>query len=282
MRALTASDAPQLSLCFSRGPGGRTELTRRRVAYPWSLTQPFHLEDGPSGMATVIPQSSSGGLFRGDALRQSITVKAGAAVHLTSQGATLAHARRGGDGASSEWRLQVDDGAWLEVLNDPLVLGPDAAVRQRWSLRIAPAATCLLIDAWTWLHHDGAPLFDCFRSEIEIRRPNGDLLALERAAVGSGDVGRLQATFVSPIQGFVSGLLLCPGIDASLSTNLGERLDKIKNCWVGVSTLPGEVGLAVRASCVSAGAIAPVSEAIWKGFRQWRLGCEPAQRRRGF
>jgi hypothetical protein len=107
------------------------------------------------------------------------------------------------------------------------------------------------------------------------------LLALERAAVGRRDLERLQAAFASPIQGFVSGLLLCPGIDAALTAQLGERLDEIENCWVGVSTLPGEAGLAVRAACVSAGAMAPVSETIWKVFRQWRLGREPAPRRRG-
>ena len=97
--------------------------------------------------------------------------------------------------------------------------------------------------------------------------------------VGSGEVERLQAAFASPIQGFVNGLLLCPGIDTSLSNSLGQQLDGIENCWVGVSTLPGEVGLVVRAVCISAAAMTPVSDTIWKVFRQWRLGCEPAPRR---
>ena len=277
---MTTSDTSQLSLRFCRGRHERTELTQRNVAYPWSLTQPFHLEDGPPGMATVIPQSLSGGLFRGDILLQSRSVEADAAVHLASQGATLAHAKRGGQGAISEWRLQVDDGGWLEVINDPLVLGSDAAVRQCWSLQIAPTGTCLLIDAWTWLGHDGAPLFDCFDNIIEICRPQGNVLASEHAVVGNGEVERLQAAFASPIQGFVNGLLLCPGIDASLSNSLGQQLDGIENCWVGVSTLPGEVGLVVRAACISATAMTPVSDTIWKVFRQWRLGCEPAPRRR--
>ncbi len=281
MRALAAGDLPQLSLGFSRGRGGRTELTERRVAYPWSLTQPFHLEDGPSGMATVIPQSSSGGLFSGDVLRQGIIVRDGAAVHLTSQGATLAHARRKGDGTRSEWRLQVDEGGWLEVLNDPLVLGPDAAVRQHWSLQVAPDSTCLLIDAWTWLHDGEAPAFDCLHNEIHIRRPDGKSLALERATVHAGDIERLQLAFASPLQGFVSGLLICPGIDTTLTALLSDRLDKIENSWVGVSTLPDKAGVVVRAACISNSAMAPVSETIWQVFRQWRLGHEPAQRRRG-
>jgi len=281
LRALATGDLPQLSLGLSRGRGGRTELTERRVAYPWSLTQPFHLEDGPPGMATVIPQSSSGGLFSGDVLRQCINVKAGAAVHLASQGATLAHARRKGDGARSEWRLQIDDGGWLEVLNDPLVLGPDAAVRQHWSLRVAPGSTCLLIDAWTWLQNGEAPAFDCLHNEIQIHRPDGKSLALERATVHAGDLQRLQSAFASPLQGFVSGLLFCPGIDNALTALLSERLDKIENSWVGVSPLPDEAGIAVRAACISNSALAPVSETIWQVFRQWRLGREPARRRRG-
>ncbi|SVB80552.1 uncharacterized protein METZ01_LOCUS233406, partial [marine metagenome] len=65
---MTTSDASQLSLRFCRSRHERTELTQRSVTYPWSLTQPFYLEDGPPGMATVIPQSLSGGLFRGDIL----------------------------------------------------------------------------------------------------------------------------------------------------------------------------------------------------------------------
>ncbi|MDA1101832.1 MAG: urease accessory protein UreD [Proteobacteria bacterium] len=281
MSAPATGDLPQLSLCFSRGRGGRTELTARRVAYPWSLTQPFHLEDGPSGMATVIPQSASGGLFSDDVVRQCIIVKASAAVHLASQGATLAHARRAGDGARSEWRLQVDDGGWLEVLNDPLVLGPDAAVRQHWSLQVAPGGTCLLIDAWTWLRNGAAPAFECLQSEIHIRRPDGKSLALERATVRAGDIERLQSAFAAPVRGFVNGLLLCPGIDHSLTALLSQRLDEIEHGWVGISTLPNEAGIAVRAACLSNGAMAPVSETIWQVFRQWRLGREPARRRRG-
>ena len=277
---MTTSDGSQLSLRFCRSHHERTELTERSVAYPWSLTQPFHLKDGPSGMATVIPQSLSGGLFRGDILSQSIAIEAGAAVHLASQGATLVHARRGGEGAISKWSLQVDEGGWLEVLNDPLVLGSDAAMRQCWSIQIAPTGTCLLIDAWTWLGPDGAPLFDCFENRVEIRRPEGNLLALERSVVGSGEIERLQTAFASPIQGFVSGLLLCPMIDSSLTARLGQQLDEIKNCWAGVSMLPGEVGIVVRAACISAVAMTPVSDTIWNVFRQWRLGCEPTPRRR--
>ena len=275
------SDAPQMSLHFFRGRDERTEMNRNIVTYPWSLTQQFHLEGGPFGMATVIPQSSSGGLYRGDVQRQCISVETGAAVHLTSQGATLAHAVREGKCSQSKWDLTVADMAWLEVLNDPLVLGSDANVQQFWSIEVGPNGTCLLIDSWTWLNQDDKPLFNNFNSEIVVQRSKGNILALERAVVNRKDVERLQDVFASNIRGFVNGLLFCPEIDSSFTAHLENNLNKINDCWIGVSALPSEVGILVRAICGSPGLIAVVSETIWNVFRQWRLGSKPEARRRG-
>ena len=280
MSASNKSDVPQLALHFFRGRDERTELDRRIVTYPWSLTQPFYLKSGPTGMATVIPQSSSGGLYRGDVQRQCISVDTSAAVHLASQGATLAHAVCKGKSSQSKWDLTVADGGWLEVLNDPLVLGSDSDVQLKWSIKVGPIGTCLLIDSWTWLNQDDKPLFNNFNSEIIVQRPKRNILALERAMVSRRDVERLQDVFTSNIRGFVNGLLFCPKIDPSLTILFQTSLNEIKNCWIGVSTLPGEVGIVIRAACGSAGVIAHVSETIWDVFRRWRLGSKPEPRRR--
>ena len=67
----------------------------------------------------------------------------------------------------------------------------------------------------------------------------------------------------------------------NIQTIFENKLNEINDCWIGVSMLPSETGILVRATCGSAGVIVDVAETIWNAFRQWRLGSNPEARRRG-
>jgi urease accessory protein UreH len=61
MRSL--GERPQVDLQFSCDAQGRTFVSRRYVSYPFAFTRPFHLDNEPKGMLTVVMQSTSGGVF---------------------------------------------------------------------------------------------------------------------------------------------------------------------------------------------------------------------------
>ena len=277
------AEVRQLDLTFARSPAGRSELVARRVAYPWSLTQPFHDDggdDGIAGMATVIPQSANGGLYAGDRVAQRLAVGAGAAVHMASQGATLVHARRAGVAARSDWQLDLGAGARLEILNDPIVLGPDAALRQRWQASVAPDARLLLIESWTWLTANGAPAFRRFDTALRLCSPAGTLLALDRATIDPAALQRHRAATSPPPAAFATAVIAGPGGDA-LCAALRLALDEVPQCWSGVSTLPNNAGTVARTAATDAAALQPLSETVWRTVRR-QDGMAQGRRRRGY
>src|SRR5690606_11390721 len=54
-------------LSFAYG-AGRTFLTRQNVRYPFHITKALHLDSASPALATVLLQSSSGGIYGGDEL----------------------------------------------------------------------------------------------------------------------------------------------------------------------------------------------------------------------
>ncbi len=261
----------QFDLAFAPGADGRTGLSRRRLSYPWAMTQPFHMDAVPAGMATVVPQSAAGGLFAGDRLSQQVEVAAGAAAHVTTQGATVVHAGRGGRHAENAWHLSVADDGWLEVLNDPLVLFADADLRHQ--VMIDAEGTCVYADGVGW-HPE--PAFRRYAAEIEMRR-GGRLLAIERLDIGAADVIREQAASTTPIGGL--GLMLFLNVDTERLA--GPLRDAAADAWAGIGTLPNDAGLAVRLVTETLGALPPLQQQVWQVFREVTTGMAPESRRKG-
>lgn len=261
----------QLDLAFAPVADGRTGLSRRRLSYPWAMTQPFHMDAVPTGMATVVPQSAAGGLFAGDRLSQQVEVAAGAAAHVTTQGATVVHAGRDGRHAENAWHLSVAPDGWLEMLNDPLVLFADADLRHR--VVIDAEGTCVYADGVGW-HPE--PAFHRYAAEIEVRR-DGRLLALERVDITADDVRREQAATPKPVGGL--GLMLFVNVDAE---RLADPLrDAAADAWAGIGTLPNDAGLAVRLATETLGAMPPLQQRLWQVFREVTTGATPESRRKG-
>src|SRR5215472_2790399 len=123
-RSPAESVAPQVAIRFERDPAGRTFLARQFTTYPFFCAAPFHLDRVPHGMLTAILQSSSGGLYEAERLALSIDVEEGAAAHVATQGATVAHAMPHGGEARHEARIHAAAGSLVEYLPDPLILLP--------------------------------------------------------------------------------------------------------------------------------------------------------------
>jgi len=269
------ADDPQLDLAFGRGADGRTRLTRRRVRYPWALTRPFWLAEDPAGMATVIPQSSTGVLLAGDRVGQRLAVAAGAAAHVTSQGAQAVHA--GSGEAALTWSLVAEAGAVLEVVTDPLVLFPGARVNQRVEVAVADDARLLLAEGIAWRPRTADPPFASFETRLTARRPDGRLLCREVARCRGEDADGLGGAGLAA----VGQVWIFSSPHRALADALARLVEDAEGACCGWSALPNAAGYILRIAAPTAGNLPRLQRAAWVGLRTALYGGPPPDRRRG-
>lgn len=123
--------------------GGRTVLAHAYAESPLRIGSTFAVDDA----MYVILVCTGPGIFDGDALRQSIHVKRGARVTLTSQSAQQAHPSRADTGSRIDHRYRVDDGAELHCHWDPVIPFADARLAQRFDVDLANGARLYWSDA---------------------------------------------------------------------------------------------------------------------------------------
>lgn len=128
-----------LVLRFARA-GSRTVLTEARRAPPWTVQRLLHLDAARPALASAVLVNATAGLFAGDHLSLAVTVKAGAAVDLTTPTQSRAYTMPDGE-ADIETVLRVESGAFFSYLPEPLLLCAGAAVSQRTTVEAAA-------DAW--------------------------------------------------------------------------------------------------------------------------------------
>ncbi|MDB5818158.1 MAG: ureD, partial [Rhizobacter sp.] len=150
-RSTRASPDPQLLLQFEATADSVSILTRRRVRYPFSVTAPIAGRDD----ALLVVQSSSGGLYGDEALRQRVGVGLSARVELRFPSAMVVNAARADTAAQQSIELDIAPGARLRYLQRPLILLPGAMIRQRIVARLETNASLTLREGFM-LHHPAA------------------------------------------------------------------------------------------------------------------------------
>ena len=121
---------------------GRTVLTHSYAEPPFKIGRPVDT----GGAASFIVVCAAPGVFPGDALRQTVRVEAGARVALRSQSALQAHPGTG-PAARIEARYEVDPGAELACVWDPLIPFPEARIVQRLEIALTPRSRLFWSDA---------------------------------------------------------------------------------------------------------------------------------------
>lgn len=261
-------------LVFARA-GGRTRLIGQHLPYPFHITRPFHLGDGPPGMATLYLQSSSGGIYRDDRLGLDLEVRPGAAAYVTTQASTIVHDTKDGR-ASQDVRLRVGKDAFLILAQDPLVLFPHAAMQAHLDLTLDPSASVILADGAG--AHDPLGMTRPFAGldwRTSVRTPDDELLVLDRWRID----GRAFAAGDGPLRGqggvgTVTILTRRPLDARSLEAGLGDT-----GCRAAASPLPEGAGLALRILGPDGGFIARALE-IAVRTAAVLLGCPLAPKRK--
>jgi len=232
--------------------GGRTQLLRQHVSYPFHLTRPFHLDRLRPDLATLYLQSASGGIYGGDDLSLDIACGPLAAVCVTTQSATIVHDSKGCL-AQQTTRIALAPGALALYTPDPLVLFPGAWLDCRVQLRLAPGARALLQESFAC--HDPAGTARRFahcRFETEIQDPAGRLIAADRGEIAGAQLDG-PASPLGPWRACGTTLLL--GGAWPRPAELQQELDDL-GCYAGSGELPNGVGMFLRILAPDGGSLA--------------------------
>lgn len=279
------SDPPKRGMVESRGRleldfvrhADRTTLARQFVSYPFHLTRPFRLDPAIPSLLTLYQQSSSGGLYRGELLSCRFWVGAGAAVHITTQAATIVHDCQGRPARQST-TIQVENDAFLAYAPDPLVLFPGASFYTSVEARLAEDAVVFFCDAFA-THDPQAEgrRFDRLGADISVRDIGGRLVArdcfhLESKALSgrASPMGRWQ----------VAANYLLLGPPSRLPSDLALQGSPAAGAILGVSPLPNAAGWGVRCLAGDAVAARAVSDWLFSQCCKAAFGQAPMPRRK--
>jgi urease accessory protein len=281
--AVSGGMAGRFELSLQRH-GDQTRIGRQFISYPFHLTRPFAFDLAIPSLTTIYQQSSSGGLYRAEQLTSRFDLGERTAAHVTTQAATVVHHCHG-EPARLSTDIRLQEGAFLALTPDPLVLFPGASCASSIEAELAPGSVLLLADAFAC--HDPLAnldttgqqrLFDRLDSDVMLRDRSGRLLARDSFAI----TGAALATSASPIGCWrvVSSYMLA-GDPARLPRR--ESLDELcgmERLVAGVTELPNRAGWGIR--CLSADAIAArtFAERLFALSVEAAFGALPAPRRK--
>jgi urease accessory protein len=276
-----AGRAGRVALTAQRAPDGRTFLARQHATYPFHLCRPHYVASDPAGMATLYLQSIAGGVFEHDRLAVDVAVGDAAALHLTSQGATIVHAMTSGT-ASLTTVLTAGPGAIVELLPEATILFPGARLSLDTVVSAHKSAVVCVGEAF--IAHDpraGSEVFDHVLSEVRFTAPGGGLLVQDRQSVRGAAFRALSTDSAHPFAACGGLQLWAPGHDLErLRSATAAALASLGGTYAGASILPGDCGLGVRILARDGACLRRAWIAGWQAIRQVLFASSPVPRRK--
>ncbi|MEO5957867.1 MAG: urease accessory protein UreD [Opitutaceae bacterium] len=255
---------------------------RRTVLAAQSFRAPFHLSkpywDADAQVLLVQVVNPTAGILAGDKLESEIVVESGAALLVTTPSASRLFQMRGG-AAECRQHFQIDAGAWLELMPEPLVPHRGSCYRQITTIDVAAGGGLFCVDQLMpgRVAHQEAWLWERLRLETNIRI-GGELILRERFDQSGDELRGLADLAASgPTACFANAFLICPktpGDTPSWKNQLAAL--HAGGLWVGVSAL--------RRGGWSLKLVAPDTLQLRQGLRQARrilaahfpqLSCDP-------
>ncbi len=202
------------------------------------------------------------------------------AVHLTTQAATKVY-RMEFDYATQLLHLEAGPGAYVEYLPEPVIPFVDSRLYQRTVLTVDPGATVLAGETVLAgrLARGERNAYRVFASDLEVRRPDGELVAVDTVRLEpsgrGGGVGGGGVTGPAVLAGHdvMSSLyVLSPLAPAArIADALHEALAD-RGLLHGVSVLPQDSGAWLRLLGSDTRACAAALRAAWDAVRRLLIG----------
>ncbi|MFD3998725.1 urease accessory protein UreD [Streptomyces sp. NPDC058548] len=281
---LQRADLPQAALGFPAHVGrldlrfspraGRTELVSRRETPPLRIAEPRYVDPARPDLPVTSLLSTGGGVVQGDRYLVDLAFAPGACGLLTPRTATKLHSADS-DYAAQVVRLSVGAQGCVEYLPAPLT--PSVECRFYQCTRVVAHETATLLLAETVSAGritEGRGGYAVFASDLEVRRPNGSLVAtdavrLKRDADGPG--GRGLAVLGG--RAVMSSLfVLAPGSSPHALASLADGVLRTGGLLYGTSVLPHEPGMWLRILGDDSQALAEALHAVWDAVRRMVLG----------
>jgi urease accessory protein len=251
--ARSSLDHPaQLDLRFDASPTGETYLSKQRAGYPFHVGRLLQCEEPACPRASIIIQSSSGGIFENDHLRQRFEAGAQSAAQVTSAAATIVHTMTSGR-AISNVCIEAHRDARFDYLPHPAILFPHADFVSEIDVILHPGAVVFVLDSYLTHDPDGRETsFGRLETCITIRDPEGRLRARDRLTMEGQLTGRLGLGGVAQPWRSHGGLLAltldgnAQALAASMSRVLQREGLGSSQVYAGAGELPGSCGAFAR------------------------------------
>ena len=259
----------------------RTFIDRQFSRYPFHICRPLYVDDHPRGMATVYVQSCAGGIFSGDQLRVRVCAQPHSQVHLTSQASTVIH-RMTGSNAVLDTSVQLGEGALVEYLPDPVILFPEADLTSRFSLQLNERSVAIFSDSFLMYdpYHQGK-YFSNFTNETSVYNADNELLCRDRTSVSGLEVAEQNIGIIGTKTAVGTFYYLHSGQDVDrMHEKLSDSIEDVSTAYVGVSTLPSEVGIWARIIASEVADLRHVMEYLWHAAREDATGHRPSKRKK--
>tara|TARA_A100001037_G_scaffold302890_1_gene335608 strand:+ start:1491 stop:2381 length:891 start_codon:yes stop_codon:yes gene_type:complete len=269
-------------LNFNKSSDGQTRLAHQFVQYPFHITKPVHLDVSWPELATLILQSTSGGIYHDDRLKLSMHFGEDSCTHVTSQSATKVHSMEGDDSATFSISIKVQKNAYAEFINDALILFPESRLESNLDISIARGGTLVITDSALWHEPRDTfnkskeihPSFSSFRQTINIKDlDSSNLMVRDSQWSGLDSSAGLSAWNKYRVQGSI--YIISPGCDLDqLANTCRGELGLFNGIYGGVSILPSEIGVVVRILGSDGGSVRTALESQWLRARLFLVGRE--------
>jgi urease accessory protein len=256
--------------------GGRTILRRQHVGYPMHVTRGFYLDVARPDLLTLYIQSASGGLYAGDRLTLDVAVRENAALHVTTQAATVVHDARD-EVSAQHLQLNVGAGGFCAITNDPYVLFPGANLCVETVAVVAQDAVLIFADGFAM--HDPKRTGRSFTEHagrLRVLRPDGRILMCDRGRIRGDEVGR------GPLGAMAAAanvIIVAPADRRPPVLDLMQAAEQT-SCLAGASEAPNQSGIVMRLLAPDGGILARGIEAAFHVAARAALGEELARRRK--
>ena len=238
-----------LHLGFERR-GPRTILAELDRRIPGMAQRALYPEQALPDLAWVFMITTTGCLLQGDRLALEIALGSGARAHVTTQSATKIHGMDANYAVQTQ-RISLDEGAYLELMPEPLIPHRRARFLSDTRLCVAPTATLLyaeVLQPGRKHHHPD----ECFGATLlslatSATRPDGRLLFREKLVIEPERRSLRQTGVMDGFDVFANVLLLTPpDVAERVDARLGAEIDSSAGLAFGACRLPNEAGLVFK------------------------------------
>ncbi|GAB4551213.1 MAG: hypothetical protein Tsb0014_45520 [Pleurocapsa sp.] len=241
-----------LELNLSCDRTNQTICTHQYTTYPLRLSPVFRLDGVNTNRAYFYTMNTSPGLLAGDVLNIVLQLEENSSLYLTDQAATKVHPMPIVDSqATVNYNIILRSRASLEFMPEPVILYTDAALAQNISIQIDDKAQLFLTEIILpgRLAKGESYQFRYYFNRLKVSNLAGELLFTDAMQLeGKSNIFQESKLFApSPIMG--SAIAVYPDVDLKLLSKELEAI-QVSNCpniAIGISTLPSDRGLLIRA-----------------------------------